>query len=137
MKEVSLLVENVYDVAFGTKSFNQIVVHGVFKNVTNLSLAEKSFYSCWGSILLMNTTLSSSMELRAISSSDIIVWHGLHTTNIERIVHRRPELTPLQKATTLHYLVYKLQDLGINLLISRFSKLFLESPNVFQFFPFL
>lgn len=119
LKEVTLLVEDVKTVNISSKAFNQLVVGAVFKNIRNLNLEEKSFYSCWGTVWFFNVSSGNTTEFvrstyGVFSSSDIVQLNDLNPSETKFKVHRRPKLTPLQKATTIYSVLNRVEDMGIS-----------------------
>ena len=114
MRQVHLIVENVVKVTIHEKTFDQVVVNAVFRNIKNLNLREKSFGSCWGAVWLFNVPDMKPMMANAFSSSDMVVYRdSLSATDNPFTTHARPELTPLQKFNQVYHISAKVADLGL------------------------
>lgn len=107
MREVNLFIENVTSVTIHYKTFEQLVINAVFRNIKILTLEEKSFSSCWGTVWFFNSPTKSS--IKSFSSSDLIVYKSESSFTI----HTRPDVTPRQKLYQVYKILNKVNDLGV------------------------
>nr|CAH0111554.1 unnamed protein product [Daphnia galeata] len=109
MREVNLFIENVTSVRIHYKTFEQLVINAVFRNIKILTLEEKSFSSCWGTVWFFNSPTKSS--IKSFSSSDLIVYKSESSFTI----HTRPDVTPRQKLYQVYKILNKVNDLEITI----------------------
>ena len=107
MREVNLFIENVTSVTIHYKTFDQLVINVVFRNIKILTLEEKSFSSCWGTVWFFNSPTTSS--IKSFSNSDLIVYKSESSFTI----HTRPDVTPRQKLYQVYKILNKVNDLGV------------------------
>lgn len=109
IREVSLIVSNVKQVKIYEKTFDRIVINIVFHNILNLSFAERSFTSCWGTAWIFNNSVPVSIQ-PAFSSSDMVVYKD---TGSSFTIHARPRVTPRQRIKLVYQLAAEVNDLSM------------------------
>ena len=124
MREVNLFIENVTSVTIHYKTFDQLVINVVFRNIKILTLEEKSFSSCWGTVWFFNSPTTSS--IKSFSNSDLIVYKSESSFTI----HTRPDVTPRQKLYQVYKILNKVNDLGVFLKKLKFFKIPAKTPFV-------
>lgn len=111
IREVSLIVSNVKQLKIYEKTFDRIVINIVFHNILNLSFAERSFTSCWGTAWILNNSVPVSIQ-PAFSSSDMVVYKD---TGSSFTIHARPGVTPRQRINLVYQLAAEVNDLKITI----------------------